>query len=666
MLRKIMKNKKMMVIWKTTTIVFLCISPCLLAFVTPRKIKRQSMHSLSVSLGRMTVRIVPSSRIEYEQLKPKNRRYPRIETLIDQLPPQTVDHLPSIHDTIFSLPNYIAMIDIVVSNNGNNQNDMIQLFSQRDPTEPAAFGLKRLTSNLMGKFTSRPQTLNLSKKVKKSNVKPSKSSQTLSKEPTIRLGNGANVAIGKQSHFDLWKSLKNENGSIISFPLKSGSVELELDCFPPTILSIQAFEQFEQKVFCGVPLVVSAEMWHSEPNSVRISWFSDGILVLENSNCFVPTVMGSRIQVLIEPLGNPAWAEAYEFTNRVESMPLLGSLQNVRREWKIPRTDDNRLRVLTYNLLADQYVKGNSPQINFCAKELLHRSLRMPLLMSEILSYHADIICLQEVDVSIFHSYYNPLLQSQGYQGFFAVKFSGQQEGCAIFWSLEKFLQVNTDSMFMCPIRDLLSVEIDDEWGNHIPFLQEFPHIRNRIKQLGQVFQWVVLKSKEDESVNVTVGNTHLYYHPSGDHIRLLQAYAICRKLSRTGCSNIILCGDLNSDPESGAMHLLLHRSIDADHPTAWNNLFGDTPKTVLDDSKDALKFTLPDSFPVLLPSILAPYTHCIPSFIATLDYILSTLKCLEAAPMPSKEFPKYMPNIQQPSDHLSLVADYKWGEKKG
>ena len=135
-------------------------------------------------------------------------------------------------------------------------------------------------------------------------------------------------------------------------------------------------------------------------------------------------------------------------------------------------------------------------------------------------------------------------------------------------------------------------------------------------EKLGQILQVVVLIMKRRQNPNHTmdhsdddeayslgagrtfvVANTHLIYHPMADHIRALQTYVVCRKIDeirrRTGiidCGDdgrantgsntnmpqrvpVVLCGDLNSDPESGAVHLLPKRLVRPDHHDCWKYL---------------------------------------------------------------------------------------------
>ena len=97
-----------------------------------------------------------------------------------------------------------------------------------------------------------------------------------------------------------------------------------------------------------------------------------------------------------------------------------------------------------------------------CGLDCLARQRRMPMIIAELLSYHADIICLQEVDLYIYKSLLRPVLEACGYQGFFSNKISSNQEGCAMFWSINEFEVAKNDDMRSFPIRSLLAKEQGD------------------------------------------------------------------------------------------------------------------------------------------------------------------------------------------------------------
>lgn len=59
-----------------------------------------------------------------------------------------------------------------------------------------------------------------------------------------------------------------------------------------------------------------------------------------------------------------------------------------------------------------------------CDVQDLVRQRRMPMIIAELLSYKADIICLQEVDAMIHDTLLKPVLQANGYQGYYSNKVS--------------------------------------------------------------------------------------------------------------------------------------------------------------------------------------------------------------------------------------------------
>jgi 2',5'-phosphodiesterase len=242
-------------------------------------------------------------------------------------------------------------------------------------------------------------------------------------------------------------------------------------------------------------------------------------------------------------------------------------------------------------------------------------------------------------------------------------------------------------------------------------------------KKVGQVLQVAILrlKDRQGKAERLVVGNTHLFYHPMADHIRAIQVYTACMKLDKIrravgeSPSPLILCGDLNSDPLSGALRLLLQRKIEPDHYETWKHLneyswekgqhdfllehgfVGNEPGSANDpvyveesfqdarendeSETDAMilgappEIRLPASFPNLLSGYqeMPAFTNFAVDFAETLDYILVSeptqeegvgFEVLDAAPLPtSLDMKKYvaMPNECMPSDHVSIVCDLRW-----
>lgn len=170
------------------------------------------------------------------------------------------------------------------------------------------------------------------------------------------------------------------------------------------------------------------------------------------------------------------------------------------------------------------------------------------MIIAEILSYKADIICLQEVDASIHNSLISPVLTTKGYQGFYSNKVTSQQEGCSLFWSTSVFEMAKAEDMQEFPLRSLLTKDdasLDEsEYYNAKSTVREIVtlerwEILNGIRQLledhdevrrvysesvGQILQVVRLSPRQPTSSeqgcstkpdNIVVANTHLFYHPS-------------------------------------------------------------------------------------------------------------------------------------------------------
>ena len=222
------------------------------------------------------------------------------------------------------------------------------------------------------------------------------------------------------------------------------------------------------------------------------------------------------------------------------------------------------------------------------------------MIIAEILSYKADIICLQEVDAAIHNSLLGPVLKASGYQGFYSNKVTCQQEGCSMFWSTSAFEMASAEDMREFPLRSLLTednaAKLDEsEYYNAKSSVRDLELERwesmNGIRQLlethdevrrvysesvGQILQVVSLSPKQPalsetntrKPDRIVVANTHLFYHPMASHIRLLQAYAVCHKLDQIrrqvpcGPVPLLICGDFNSDPLSGEFVVCLVSSF--------------------------------------------------------------------------------------------------------
>jgi hypothetical protein len=189
-----------------------------------------------------------------------------------------------------------------------------------------------------------------------------------------------------------------------SIPLTSHEwIKFGIISNPPTLLSIQTFENFTPHLFTSVPIVLRTNVLYA--THTVISWFVDKEMVLQDSHMYTPTVrdIGKRISVLVTPMrpGNhgDGFQEAYSFTRLVELLPTMPIVQ-MREKWIRRKCVDcvavgnddgkNRLRVLTVSLI-------NCGSLQFDNK---YNSLAFCLYKFNIL---ADLYAGREIDQHYSH-----------------------------------------------------------------------------------------------------------------------------------------------------------------------------------------------------------------------------------------------------------------------
>lgn len=222
---------------------------------------------------------------------------------------------------------------------------------------------------------------------------------------------------------------------------------------------------------------------------------------------------------------------------------------------------------------------------------------------------------------------------------------------------------------------------------------------------MSTVFQMSVLRHKASCRILIVI-NTHLFYHPNARHIRLLQVMCILGQVqalrekhkSEGGVlPHVILGGDLNCLPETGAVQLLLNGEVASDHGD-WetSSQFAWRDEDAQDDEEECTP-SRPSSIPSMeadeadvvqpLPqerwqkgpgiglrnplghlrdaysSTPQPFTNYVHDFSGILDYILideglQSDGCLQAPSEQDLEPHGGLPSVLHPSDHLSIAAD--------
>lgn len=483
----------------------------------------------------------------------------------------------------------------------------------------------------------------------------------------------------------------NANGTVLDMLVEHN---------PPSIWGIRTFDDFDSHLYVGIPVVLDVDPLFCD--TVEASWFVNGKLMQKDQSLSYtprPNDVGGTLSVLLRPMREShdgmGCEDAYCFTNKIE-LPPENYILNMRPTWTSKRdfTSKQYIRIITYNILADQNA-FQAPGIptrfyqSYLDASVLRRQRRMPLILQEVLAYDADIVCLQEVDRSVYHGLFEPTMRNLGYEGYFSGKSSeGNQEGCCMFWSSRRFENVieshrETHSLKdLIPSSDKSSTEKspNGEWPSTrtiSDLLHDRPDLDSVLRQtLGHVVQIVPLHLRGSKE-SLWVSNTHLFYHPSASHIRTLQMYGICRQLGRNLLDrpgSLIVCGDFNANLTDPAGRILVDRHVPANtkylkldlNRFAWDNR---RPRQRFDTDFPELR--LPDDeclFPSMRSALqeAAPVTHFIEGFQGTLDHIVvggPTIEPVRSAPMPSmRDLGRHtaMPSEFLPSDHVSLVAEIK------
>ncbi len=237
------------------------------------------------------------------------------------------------------------------------------------------------------------------------------------------------------------------------------------------------------------------------------------------------------------------------------------------------RLPNQQFRVVTYNLLADLYADSDYSRtvlFAYCPPYALAIDYRKQLFLKEIIGYNADIVCLQEVDGKVFDLDLIPVLRKFDYAGTFKPK-GATAEGLATFFNSKKFSMVKNDGINIG--ENICTLDIfNDLWTK----IKDNEPLVTRITERSTAVQVTTLKTINSKIV--IVANTHLYFHPDADHIRLLQI-AFCMKYVEhiygqvqqefnvdANDISILFCGDFNSVPNCGIFKLMTQQNVEENY----------------------------------------------------------------------------------------------------
>ncbi|XP_048342420.1 protein angel homolog 1 isoform X2 [Sphaerodactylus townsendi] len=289
-------------------------------------------------------------------------------------------------------------------------------------------------------------------------------------------------------------------------------------------------------------------------------------------------------EVWIEDSAVLAWSPAVEtdvvteggavlpFHNTGQFQPLPTEIpyhEILWRDWEdlssqacIPEPDSEaeslfEFRVMSYNILAQDLIEQSPHLYMHCHPDILNWSYRLANLLQEIQHWDPDILCLQEVQENHYWEELEPTLVTMGFVCIYKRRTGRKTDGCAICYKQSKFQLISANPVeYFWPGLDILN---RDNVGLVLLLQPFFP------------------QSMGDKSINpLCVANTHVLYNPHRGDIKLAQMALLLAEIDKTAklidgsyCP-IILCGDLNSVPDSPLYQFIRNGQLYYHGMPAW------------------------------------------------------------------------------------------------
>eukprot|EP00878_Enallax_costatus_P038967 GHUV01044471.1.p1 GENE.GHUV01044471.1~~GHUV01044471.1.p1 ORF type:complete len:279 (+),score=66.96 GHUV01044471.1:521-1357(+) len=260
--------------------------------------------------------------------------------------------------------------------------------------------------------------------------------------------------------------------------------------------------------------------------------------------------------------------------------------QPAARACNLPVSQAHQVRVLTYNILADKYKRFHP----YCPPEYLDWSYRYPRILQELQSYSPDILCLQEVEQTVYDSHLQPWMQQQGYCSLYQPRrtppsYPGPDEGVslhyrpAVFSALAHQALRFADSALVAQLVGNSSCSrVEQEYAAAIsstgsqPSSSDSPTSRHPgvcRHHKGEHRFFRRLMSREEGCVMALLQHntsqqlmlacsTHLFSNPLFPDVKVAQAAVLCHSIAQflqqqgfgVGDVGVMIGGDFNSQAE--------------------------------------------------------------------------------------------------------------------
>ncbi|OZJ06327.1 hypothetical protein BZG36_00704 [Bifiguratus adelaidae] len=225
---------------------------------------------------------------------------------------------------------------------------------------------------------------------------------------------------------------------------------------------------------------------------------------------------------------NKEWEEATnEYLKSQNANPISGI------------SSEASFTVISYNILSDVLAHEHSYLYRRSTSRDIVWKYRGAMLLQELQAYDADVYCLQEMDKNHYHRQFKQFFKQLGYHGLFKKRTEHQADGCAVFVRNKRFL-----------VQDSLAID----------------YKQNAFMNRGNVAIVCILNDRKNPGRSVCIANTHILFNQKRGLLKIAQIDMLLREMNsllNTSDMPIVLCGDMNSTPDSAVCKFVQDGQID-------------------------------------------------------------------------------------------------------
>lgn len=415
------------------------------------------------------------------------------------------------------------------------------------------------------------------------------------------------------------------------------------------------------------------------------------LFLFDNCLTVLPPELGTLYQLeMLGIEGNPLQENLLSIIQHDGTPALIAFLRDScpvsvpppEREWIAIETDvpsgendtETTFAVLSYNVLCEKYA---TPQMyGYTPGWALVWDYRKEFILQEIMSYSADICCLQEVEMGQYEEYFEPKLKQSDYEGIFWPKSRARTmrederrhvDGCATFFNSRIFRLV-----------DKQLIEFN-QIALQRPDFKKTEDIFNRVMTKDNVAAIAMLEHRAT-GAKLLVANAHMHWDPEFRDVKLVQSAMLMEQLESIGnrfakmapqtkLENgasppkyasgkqipMVICGDFNSTPDSGVYEFLSQGETPPDHQDFMDHTYGTYTSEGLRHD-----YALRSAYHNIGE---LPITNYTPGFRGAIDYIWYSSNTLANSGLLGEVDPAYLarvvgfPNAHFPSEYVALLT---------